>query len=134
MSLEFERLAYKHRVGLGGRGVPYIYKALAQSVDRSGMRDMECRDGNAKLVRGAELGVRLIRFFWDQAPWDRDGDVISQFADPMMFEDCLAEMVKRWHSQRLHKAFQARVAEGIEYTPFQRVDKPAIGFKTWRNS
>jgi hypothetical protein len=108
MAGEFERLAYKHRVGLGGRGVPYIYKALAETADRSGIRDIECRDGNAKVVRGAELGVRLVRFFWDRAPWDGSGDVIAQFSDPIMFEDCLAKMREIWQLRRVHQQIEER--------------------------
>lgn len=120
MAEEFERLAYKHRVGLGGRGVPYIYKALAETADRSGIRDMECRDGNAKVVRGAELGVRLVRFFWDRAPWDGAGDVISQFADPIMFEECLVAMRKAWQRRRAHTLIQKKMGQPVPPLPPRR--------------
>lgn len=106
MAEEFERQAYDNGVRLSV-GVPYIYKALALSVERSGIRDLVCKDGDSKTVRGDELGVRLVRFFWDNAPWDPDGDVVSEFAAPLMFEDCLKAMQERWLNRRIHLDIQA---------------------------
>jgi hypothetical protein len=128
MATVFERMAYEERVAT--RSVPYVYKALAQAVDRSGMRTLTCWDGAGLPVRGVDLGVRLVRFFWNRYPWDRSGDVLSQFASPVAFDGHFRALRKRWHSKRTGRQMQERLAT---YTPeeFHRADrdKHPVGYK-----
>ena len=51
--------------------------------------------------------MRLVQFFWDNAPWDRDGNVITQFTSPMMFEDCLRDDESRdWSNYRSRRVLR----------------------------
>jgi hypothetical protein len=108
MAIRFEELAYENRVSLGGRGAPYLAAMFRESVERSGMLTRKYRDGDSKPVPLPLVGRTVVRLFWDKAPWDREGDVARQFADPIMFEDCLAAVVERWANRRGHKDLVAR--------------------------
>lgn len=130
MAEEFERQAYANRVMLRG-GVPYIYKAMAQAVDRRGMQTLICTDGKGREVKGTDLGVRLVRFFWNRWPWDRDGDLIYQFSNSVALEQILRELERRWKSRRDHEATQARMKT---YVPAEmhKVNKRALSLSDMR--
>lgn len=129
MAEEFERQAYDNRVSLSGKGVPYIYRALAQSVDRAEIRALRCTDGDSRPVSVPEFGVRLVRFFWNHAPWDRDGDLISQFADPIMFEDCRDALLQRWEGRRVHLALEGRRKNSVPSPMRRTIFKTPVGYK-----
>lgn len=103
IATRFEMRARENRVSLGGRNAPWIYRRLADTVERSGMRGMKFRDGRNQPVELHMAGRALVAVFWNYAPWDRDGDVIGQFADQVMFDDCLEKMKERWYNRRLVK-------------------------------
>lgn len=132
MAEEFERRAYREHVPLR-RSVPYLYKGLARAVDRAGLRALAVRDARDRPVAGPALGVALVRFFWDEAPWDPAGDLLSQFTDSVMFADCLKALRKGWSEQRSHRILAEQKARG-EYVPetFTRVRRPALKGGAWR--
>jgi hypothetical protein len=107
IATRFEMRARDNRVSLGGRNAPWIYRRLAETVDRSGMREMEFRDGHDQPVPLRLAGRALVAVFWNYAPWDGDGDVIGQFADQVMFDDCLEKMKDRWYNRRLVRKLNA---------------------------
>lgn len=99
MAERFERRALENHVPLHGN-VPFIYKALTEITEQTGLRTMKVTDGKGNPVYAARLGVKLVDYFWDRAPWDRDEDVIIQFTDPVMFRDCLRALLKSWAARR----------------------------------
>lgn len=107
IATRFEMRARENRVSLGGRNAPWIYRRVADTVERSGMRGMEFRDGWDRPVELRLAGRAVVAVFWNHAPWDRDGDVIGQFADQVMFDDCLEKMKDRWYNRRLVKKMRA---------------------------
>lgn len=114
MAVRFEELAYENRVSLGGRGAPYLAAMFRDPVNRSGVLSMKVRDSEAKLVDTGKVLRNVARMFWERAPWDREGDVARQFADPIMFEDCLAAVKTRWRNRYVHNQLvkQGKIPEG----------------------
>lgn len=107
IATRFEMRARENHVSLGGRNAPWIYRRLADTVERSGMREMKFRDGKNQPVELRLAGRAVVAVFWNYAPWDRDGDVIGQFADQVMFDDCLEKMKDRWYNRRMVKRMAA---------------------------
>jgi hypothetical protein len=102
MAVRFEELAYENRVSLDGKQARYLAKMFQRPVELSGILGMKVRDENGKPVPAGRLCRMVVRMFWNRAPWDREGDVAYQFADPVSFEDCLKAVVDRWTNLRLH--------------------------------
>lgn len=114
LAIRFEELAYENRVSLGGKGAPYLAAMFRDPVNRSGILGMKVRDGDGRLVDTGKVLRNVCRMFWEWAPWDRDGDVARQFADPIMFEECLDAVRKRWRNRYIHNQLvkQGKVSEG----------------------
>lgn len=120
MAERFERLAYDNRVYLGGKGAPYIYKALARPVAVAGIQRRRYLTGRAGVyIHGADLGIRIVNYFWKHAAWDEGGDTISLFADPLMLEECLAGLKGYWRARRAATRLDAKP---YHTGPFNRED------------
>lgn len=102
MALRFEELAYENRINLKGRGAPYMAKVFRTPVEKSGMLSKTYKDGDGNLVPLPKVGRTVVKYFWSKMDWDYDGDPISQFADPVMFEYVLARVEERWLNRRIH--------------------------------
>lgn len=130
MADEFIRQA-RANVYYMGVGVPYVYKALTEALTLSGLRRMDPKRWvyKGRQIRMYEVGIHLVRYFWNHAPWDRHGDILQQFTDQAMFDDCLAEMLAGWQRQRAHEQIQKKMQT---YTPavFHRVPGKSIGYKS----
>jgi hypothetical protein len=116
MAIRFKELAYENRVMIEGKFVSAAYLAaiFRDPVAQSGMLTRKYHDGDGKPVSHGKVGRNVVRMFWDRAPWDRDGDIVRQFADPVMFEECLKAVVERWKCRYIHNQLvkAGKVKEG----------------------
>ena len=107
----FAEKAYKNQVSLGGRGVPWLYKAFADVVDHSGLRThkwtrLNKDTGQVYHPDASRVARNVVAYFWQYPDyWAEEGDVVGAFTDPLVFRQILKAIDRAWKTQAArHKA------------------------------